>query len=156
MNTFRVRGVDPAPFQHLYGLKDGELQSRGVQRVIAEPGSTLPDRIELRHALPGENVLLLNYEHQPAATPYRANHAIYAIEGATQAAEFLDVIPEPLLVRLLSLRVFDAQHMMIDATVVEGKSAEAAVRELLTNPRAAYIHAHYAARGCYAALVTRA
>lgn len=106
MNSFRISGIDPAPFRHLYGMSEDELQAYGAVRVTAEPGSALPDRVELRHARPGENVLLLNYTHQPADTPYRASHAIYAIEGATQAAVFVDAVPVPLLERVLSLRVF--------------------------------------------------
>ena len=148
--------MNPVPFQRLYGLDDAQLIKHGARRYAAEEGSTLPDRVELRHARPGEHVLLVNYVHQPAATPYRASHAVYVLEGATRAADLLDVIPEPLCVRLLSLRVFDADDMMIDAAIVSGNEAEQAVRQFLSDSKAAYIHAHYAARGCYAARIDRA
>ncbi|MFV3456565.1 DUF1203 domain-containing protein, partial [Mycobacterium tuberculosis] len=37
----------------------------------------------------GDAAILLNYEHQPADTPYRSRHAIFVREGAQQA---LDVV----------------------------------------------------------------
>lgn len=156
MTHFRIRGVDPTPFSNLFGQSDEKLRASGIFRYKAEEGSRHPDRVELRHALPGENVLLVNYVHQPANTPYRASHAIYVLEGATQAADLIDVIPEPLQVRLLSLRAFDSDHMIADAAITEGTNADAIVRKLLKNPDISYIQAHYAARGCYAARIERA
>ncbi len=156
MISFRIRGVDPAQFQQLFGLTDAELRVRNVYRYVAEQGSMHPDRVELRHALADERVLLVNYEHQPAKTPYRASHAIYVLEGAARAAEFVDTIPEPLRIRLLSLRAYDADDMITDATVTEGTNGEAAIEKLFENEHVAYIHAHFAARGCYAAYIERA
>lgn len=156
MISFRIRGVDPNPFRHLFGLPEDELRRRNVYRYVAEEGSVHPDRVELRHARVGERVLLVNYEHQPAKTPYRASHAIYVLEGATRAAEFVDVVPEPLKIRLLSLRAYDAADMIIDAAVTDGADAEAEIRKLFKNSDVAYIHAHFAARGCYAAYIDRA
>jgi hypothetical protein len=156
MASFRIKGVDPTPFRDLYNLPDAELASRGAFRYVATDGSAHPDRIELRHARAGETVLLVNYVHQPAASPYRASHAIYVLEGATTPAEFTDVVPEPLRTRILSLRAFDERHMMIDAALADGKFAEDAITKLFENPATAYIHAHFATRGCYAAYIERA
>ena len=72
--SFRITGLSPEPFRHLFGLPDADLAARGVQRWAAGPDARLPDRVELRDALPGETLLLLNHEHQPADTPYRARH----------------------------------------------------------------------------------
>lgn len=155
MIDFRIRGIDPAPFVHLYGLPDRELALHGAIRYEATEGSAHPDRVELRHALPGEHVLLVNYVHQPAASPYRASHAVYVREGATHPAEFINAVPEPLQVRMLSLRAFDSSHMIVDAILRDGANAQDAIRELLSNPATAYVHAHYAARGCYAAHIER-
>ena len=77
----------------------------------------------MEHAELGEELLLLNFEHQPANTPYRATHAIYVRKVADQAFEAVDVVPEVLASRLLAVRAFDAQHMMIDAEVCEGAQA---------------------------------
>ena len=58
--------------------------------------------------------------------------------------------------RLLSLRAFDADGMMIDADVVEGAVVESLIGRLLDDSRVASVHVHYAKRGCYAGLITRA
>ena len=153
--SFRITGLSPEPFRHLYGLDTVELARRGVQRLAVDACPGFPDRIELRDAEPGESVLLLNYEHQPAATPYRASHAIFVREGATAACDVIDTIPDALRRRALSLRAFDAQHQMIDADLVEGIEAQSLIERLLAEPRTAYIQAHYARRGCYAARIER-
>lgn len=154
--AFRITGLSPEPFRHLFGLTDDELAARGAQRWIATEGSRLPDRIEVRDAQPGESVLLVNFEHQPAKTPYRASHAIFVREGATVAYEGVDAIPEAMRSRMLSLRAFDRAHLMVDAELVDGRDAEAAIARLFANAGADYLQAHYATRGCYAARVDRA
>ena len=59
-------------------------------------------------------------------------------------------------IRPLSLRAFDARHMMIDADLAEGEQVEPLIRRLLENPAVAYIHAHNAKRGCYSGKIERA
>jgi hypothetical protein len=154
--SFRITGLSPEPFRHLFGLPDEVLAAHGAQRWTATPGSRLPDRVEVRDAEPGETLLLVNYAHQPAETPYRATHAIFVREGATAPCEFVDAIPEAMRSRMLSLRAFDGMHFMADAELVDGRDAEAAIARLFAEPRVAYIPAHYATRGCYAARVDRA
>jgi hypothetical protein len=46
--------------------------------------------------------------------------------------------------------------MMVERELVEGTALEGAIERLFANPRAAYMHVHYAAPGCYAARVDRA
>ena len=154
--SFRITGLSPEPFRHLFGLPDEALAAHGAQRWIATPGSRLPDRVEVRDAEPGETLLLVNYAHQPAETPYRATHAIFVREGAMAPCEFVDTIPEAMRSRMLSLRAFDGMHFMADAELVDGREAEAAIARLFAQPRVAYLQAHYATRGCYAARVDRA
>lgn len=154
--TFRITGLSPAPFQALYGLSDDELRARGVQRVIADRKPGYPDRITLRDAEPGEALLLLNHVHQPADTPYRASHAIFVLEGAAEACTLIDTVPEVLRCRPISLRAFDAAHQMVDADLVDGTALALLIERLLVDPAVAYLQAHYAKRGCYAARVERA
>jgi Protein of unknown function (DUF1203) len=153
--SFRITGLDPTPFLPLYGLPVEELTRLGVKRSVADAKPGFPDRIELRDAEPGESVLLLNYVHQPAETPYKASHAIFVREGAERAYEAVNETPECLRLRVLSLRAFDAAGLMVDADLADGRELEAAIERLLANPAAAYIHAHYAKRGCYAARIDR-
>jgi len=154
--SFRITGLSPEPFRSLFGLPDTELAARGIKRYAADRVPGYPDRIELRDAGAGESVLLLNYVHQPADTPYRASHAIFVREGAEAAYDATDEVPQSLRTRLLSLRAFDADHFLVDADVTDGQMLEDAIAHLLSNPNVAYLHAHYAKHGCYAARIDRA
>lgn len=154
--SYRVLGLDPAPFRHLYHLPDEALAAQHARRYIVDRTPGFPDRVELRDLRPGETALLINYVHQPHDSPYRASHAIFVREGADRAAETVGVLPEVMQHRPLSLRAFDAAHMMVDATLVAGADAEGPIRSLLADPRVKYVQAHYAVRGCYAARIERA
>lgn len=153
---FRITGLSPEPFAPLYGLPEDVLAARGVRRVRADASSAYPDRIEMRHARPGETLLLLNHVSQPAATPYRATHAIYVREGACETFDRVNEVPEVMRIRLLSLRAFEADGMIVDADVVDGAEIEPAIARLLADPRAAYLHVHNAKRGCYSGRIDRA
>jgi len=153
--SFRVAGLDPSLFADLHGLSDAELAARGMQRVRVERKPDAPCRISLDDAEVGETVLLLNYDHQAADTPYRQQGPIFVREtGARFEAE--NLIPPALARRTLSLRGFDADHMMIEADLVDGAEAAQLVERFFANADVAYIHAHYAKRGCYAARFDRA
>ena len=154
--TFRITGLDPAPFRNLFGLPEAELAARGITRCIADEKPGYPDRIELRDADKGDSVLLLNFTHMPANTPYRSSHAIYVREGAQQTYDRVGEVPESLRTRLISLRAFDDAGMMLDADIVDGKDLEELIEKLLSVPGVSYLHAHFARRGCYAARIERA
>jgi hypothetical protein len=154
--SFRISGLDAAPFRRFYGLSDDELQSFGVRRLIADEKPGFPDRIELRDVEEGEALLLLNHLHQPADTPYKASHAIFVREWAETPYRAVDETPEVLWIRPISLRAFDDKGNMIDADLTSGGDLKAPIERLLAHPAAAYIHAHYAKRGCYAARIDRA
>ena len=152
---FRITGLSAEPFRHLYGLPEAELAPLGVRRYHAENGTSYPDRVEMRHARPGESVLLLNHVCQPADSPYRATHAIFVREGAADTYDAVDAVPEVMRARLLSLRAYDEAGMMVDGEVVEGVEIETLIARMLGNPAVSYIHAHNAKRGCYSGRIDR-
>ncbi len=151
--SFRIRGLPAALFADLFPLPDEALAARNAVRLIA--GEGCPCRVSLTDAEPGQEVLLVHYEHHPVSSPYRASFAIYVREGE-ETYDAVDRVPEQLRRRVLSLRAFDGQGMMIDADLVDGRSLEPALERLLADARTAYIHLHFARPGCYAALVERA
>ena len=110
--SFRLTGLSPHPFRHLFGLSDEELAKHGAKRYVADTKPGYPDRIEMRDAEPGETLILLNYIHQPADNAYHASHAIFVREGAETAYDRTNEIPEAMRLRHLSLRAFDADHLM--------------------------------------------
>jgi len=155
MSSFRVSGLQAEIFRPLYGLSETELSAQGVMRVTASGEGAYPCRVSLRDATPGEAVLLLNYEHQAAPTPFRARHAIFVREGATQETPEPNEVPALLRRRLLSVRAFDAANMMVDADVVDGVVMETAIERLLAREDVAFLHVHFAKWGCYAVRVDR-
>lgn len=153
--SFQIQALSPQPFNALFALSDAELAAQNMHRMTVEAFPGAPCRVSLEDAQPGETVLLLNYAHQDAETPYKASHAIYVRETATQATLPEDHVPEVLRIRLISMRLFDGDDMMIDADVVEGDVLEDALRKAFAKPDVAYAHLHFAKRGCFAAAVTR-
>ena len=154
--SFRITGLSPEPFRPLFGMSDEALAAHGAKRCVATTKPGFPDRIALSDAEPGETLLLVHYLHQPANTPYRASHAVYVREGTAETRTMTGEVPESLQVRLISLRAFDAGHSMIDADVVDGPHLSGLIAQFFANPAVAYLHAHYAKRGCYAARIDRA
>jgi hypothetical protein len=153
---FHISALSVDEFSHLFGQDDEVLATNGVRRVVADSDFGFPCRVSLQDAEIGESLLLLNYEHQPARTPYRSSHAIYVRERASQARLVENEIPDVLKKRLLSVRAFDAAGMMVDADVVDGQQLDALIERLFANDSAEYLHIHNARLGCYAALVRRA
>jgi hypothetical protein len=153
--SFRISGLSPANFSHLFGLSDDDLAKHNAIRmqVTSKPG--FPDRIELRDLEIGETALLVNHTHQPADTPYRASHAVFVREFAHQAFDEQDVVPEVMRIRTLSICAFDASGMMLDADLTEGAQTEDLIHRMFANAAVEYLHIHYAKPGCFAAMVQR-
>ena len=154
--TYRITGLDPAPYRTLFGLSDEELAARGVVRMTVTEKASFPCRVTLEDREIGERVLLLNHVSHDVEGPYRASHAIFVTEGVEQAAEYVDETPPVFATRILSLRGFDSTGMMADATLTQPGEADAGIRRLFANPAIATIHAHNATRGCFAAKIERA
>jgi hypothetical protein len=153
--NFRVTGLDPAAFRGLHFLGEGALAERGVQRMRIDKQHAAPCRISLDDAEAGESVLLLNFDHLPVRTAYRQQGPIFVRE-IERRFDRVGVIPPALARRPLSLRGFDSEDMMIEADLVDGAEASGLIARFFANPSVTYIHAHYARRGCYAALIERA
>ena len=153
--SFRITGLSPSAYQPLYGLSDEELAARGALRYIVNEKPGYPDRVEMREAEIGETVLLINHVSQSADNPYRASHAIFVREGASAAYDAVDEVPDVMRGRLLSLRAFDRNHMMVDADVIDGSRIETIIERFFSDPAVSYIHVHNAKRGCYSGRVDR-
>ena len=154
--SFQVSALPAEPFRPLFGLSDQALAKRGVIRRTADAKPGFPCRVSLEDAEPGETVLLMNYEHQPADTPFRASHAIYVREAGQPAELGTGEIPVLFRHRIMSLRGFSEDGMMLAAEVTPGAEIEPVIERLLARPGVAYLHAHYAGMGCYAARIDRA
>ncbi len=154
---FQVVPLKAQDFAPLFALSDDELKARNIVSDIATNKPGYPCRVSLQNAEVGERVLLLNYEHQPANSPFRASHAIYVREGAETAEPRVNEIPEALAVSpMLSVRAFTWDGMIQTAELTPGADAAGVFSDLLAHDDVAYLHAHYAKYGCFAAKIVRA
>ena len=151
---FRVSGLPAEPFAELFSLSDEALAERRAVRMVADSDSGFPCRISLTDARRGQTLILVNFEHQPADSPYRSTYAIFVREGEEQY-DRTDEVPDQLRRRLLSVRGFDDQGMLLDADVTPGTELESLIDRLFDNRKIAYLHVHNARYGCYAARVDR-
>ena len=154
--TYCIEGLDPAPYRELTALADDALQARGVHRMAVTDRPGFPCRVTLDECAVGESVLLLNHASRTGDTPYRATHAIFVGERSAEAGVFVDEVPPVMRQRLLSLRGFDAQGMMVDALIAQPGEADAGLRRLFADPAVTDVDVHNATRGCFAARARRA
>lgn len=153
---FRIAALPRDEFAPLFTLDDEQLRARGAKRYVADRRPGFPCRVSLEDAALGEALVLVPFTHQPADTPYHASGPIFIRETARQAAPDVNEVPDQLRLRLLSLRAYDAEALMVDADVVDGRELEPVVERLLSDARVQYIHVHFARPGCYACRIDRA
>lgn len=155
--SYVVTGLPVAEFRPLFGLSEEQLAEHGVIRMTADAPVGYPCRITLEDVAVGETVLLLNYEHLAVDTAYRSRHAIFVSEAATQTRRAVDELPGCLTSRPhIALRAFDDAGMMTQAQVLPGADLEPVIARMFSDPQVAYLHAHNAGRGCFAARIDRA
>jgi hypothetical protein len=151
--SFHFKGLSLELFAPLFALSNAELEVRGFRRMVVDEKPGFPCRVTLADAEPGEEVLLINYEHQPAHSPYRAKGPIFV---SRHGARFDGhEVPPALRTRLLSLRAYNKDGMIVAADAVDGDAIEPVLERLFAREDTAYVHVHYAKRGCFAALVER-
>src|ERR1700761_8486819 len=137
--SFRITGLAAEPFAHYFTMDDIDLAQAGAVRRIADGKPGFPCRVSLTDADVGDEVLLINFEHLPTDSPYRASHAIY-IRRNESRFDATDDIPAMLRTRLLSVRAFDDAGMMVGADVVDGSAVETVIAAQFGNPDACYLH----------------
>ncbi len=152
---FQIHPLPAEKFQHLFDLSEHELNAqRACKMVVTEKPGT-PCRVSMADAEIGETVVLVNYTHQDAQSPYRASHAVFVRDGVDTAQIKENEVPKVLVSRLISLRLFDENHMMLDADAIDGAELSEAISTAFKDEAVAYIHLHYAKPGCFAASVSR-
>jgi hypothetical protein len=154
--SFQLSGIEHAPFAHLFELSDEALKQHGAVRQFATENPGYPCRVSLQDAEVGEELLLLPYEHQPAASPYRASGPIYVRRNAMRRVLEPGQVSGYVTRRLMSVRAYGADHMMVDASVCEGERVADEILRLFEDERVAYLHLHNAKRGCFSCRVERA
>ncbi|TDP72660.1 DUF1203 domain-containing protein [Roseateles toxinivorans] len=155
MYSYQLTGLDHRLFEPLFELPDEALARIGAQRRTATEADAYPCRISLEDAALGDELLLLPFEHQPADSPYRASGPIFVRRGVKQRTMVVAEAPSYVGKRLISVRAYDAAHMIVDAAVCEGTQVGTEIERCFANQAVAYIHLHNAKRGCFSCRVDR-
>lgn len=150
----RYLGLAPKPFASLFRLPMDELETRGIRRMTADDKPGYPCRVTLEDAEPGECVLLLPFEHHPANSPYRATGPIFVREAALSRYDGTE-LPQFFAGRLLSARAYSVDGMMLEADVSEASEIADLLARQFSAEETAYVHVHFARRGCFACRVER-
>jgi len=123
--------------------------------MVVDAPHAAPCRVSLEDAAPGERLILAHHVHlDVAASPYRQGGPIFVREAAVQAAP-TPRVPDMLALRLLSVRAFDAEAMMIDAEALEGRELAGWLDEAFQDEAVARVQIHTARRGCFLAEARR-
>ncbi len=118
--TFQIHSLPKELFEALFSLSEADLKAKNILKVTANSDPGFPCRVSLQDAKIGDELLLLNYQHLEGETPYEATHAIYVRKDAMQAHIDAGKVPAVLSQRVLSVRGFDKQNMMVEADIVNG------------------------------------
>ena len=154
---FRICGLPFEPFAPIFEMSENELSDHGSVRRVAPPSSIYPCRVSLRHALPGETVILTNYVHlADKSSPYRSLGPIFVRRDPGPTFDCVNEVPPMLQARPLSLRAYDRRNMIVAAQVTTGDDLPTAVDRLFADEEIADVHVHSAAYGCYLCRVARA
>jgi hypothetical protein len=153
--SFRLLALPSERFAPLFHQSDAELEAVGARRMIVDEKPGFPCRVSLADAEFGETVLLVQFTHHDVSSPYRASGPIFVREGATMANPGADEIPTMFRHRLLSIRGYNADAMMVSAEVVDGTDLEENIRRLFGDENVDYLHIHNARPGCYNCRVVR-
>ena len=153
--TYRIAGLDPAPFDALFAADEEERTAQLARLVTATSDRGFPCRVSLEDARVGEEVMLLHHTSHDVAGPFRMAHAIYVRRDANRPAAMIDRLPPMLDSRTIGLRAFDDAGMLRKAVLAAPGEGDDAIRGLFEDGSIAYIHAHNAAYGCFLAAVER-
>jgi Protein of unknown function (DUF1203) len=122
-----------------------------------ERDRTYPCRHCLREASAVNGMLLLSYQTPKPKSVYGQPTAIFLCALACERFERSDAIPDIVRHRLVSLRAFRSDGMMIyDANQLVEGCHDAVVREIFSREDVAFINAHTAKAGCMLCHIERA
>lgn len=151
-----MTSVPSAQFTALASLDAAALAARGVRRVVADSSPGYPCRVTLEDAAVGEELWLLSHVHHDVDSPYRASGPIYVRVGAREVDLAPGEVPACVRTRMVSIRAYDARHLMVGAQVCAGSGAADALDALFADPLVAYAHLHNAKPGCFSCAAVRA
>jgi hypothetical protein len=152
--NFKITAIEEN-FEHLFNMTENELNEIGAKRMTADSKPGFPCRVSLEDVHVDEEVILFPYEHHKVKSPYQSSGPIFIRQYAKKATLKINEIPLMLQHRLLSLRIYNAYGMMIDARTVMGNGLKKEIQQIFNNKNAHYIQVHNASPGCYNCQINR-
>ena len=153
---YKFLALSEGQFESFFLMSDSELAEYGASWIEVDSSPGYPCRVTLEDAKVGERVLAISFTHHDVKSPYRSSGPIFVRENAKRAILEVNQVPLMLRHRLLSIRGYNSDAMMIEAEVVEGKELHSHLHKLFLNPLIDYIHVHNAKPGCFNCTVVRA
>ena len=153
---FRFVALEIEKFLSLMVLSDVELESHHAKWMTVDEEPGYPCRVSLEDAKIGERVLFMPYWHHDVKSAYRAMGTVLVRENAKTTKLEVNNVPKMLLHRVLSLKAYDSNNMMVDHDIGMGPELEYKLKDQFHNPKVEYIHLHYASPGCFCSVVNRA
>jgi Protein of unknown function (DUF1203) len=148
--TFELRPIEPAVADEL------RIEWANSRVYVADEHPSFPCRQCLEDAAIGDELLLVSYDPFTIDSPYRSASPIFLHRDPCLPPADRRMLPQQLTSRLLSVRSFDADALMIDAAVIPGDDLAATLNRFFSNAQSDHIHVHNASRGCWAVRVDRA
>lgn len=153
--SFRFVALPAELFAGLFEQTDEDLSVLGALRKVVDEKPGYPCRVSLVDAEVGEEVILVLFTHHDVLNAYRGAGPVFVRRGAKMASPAAGEVPAMLRHRVLSVRSYDTDGMMIASEVVKGSEVEGAIDRLFGDERAGYLHVHNAGPGCYSCRVER-
>lgn len=129
--------------------------TRVIARVVDSKGSA-PCRRCPQDGKIGEEMILTPYDPFLSPSPYSGTGPIFVHRKKCEGYKCDGSVPDQKWTQLLSIRAFNADHMLLGFAVGEGRDLEEKAGALLRELKSEYLHVHYAGPGCFAVRVDKA
>ncbi|MDH7448335.1 DUF1203 domain-containing protein [Aquimarina sp. 2201CG14-23] len=148
-HNFQIKAIDQHQISHLFLYADSELRKQNSARIIVDKKPGVPCRVSLEDANIGEEVILFSYQHHNVSSPYKASGPIYVRKNQKNIRLKPNEIPFMLTHRLLSVRGYNDDGIMMNAITVHGIKLLEVIQDFFDNLEIKYLHIHNANPGCY-------
>lgn len=150
-----IKALDYNLFSKYFDMSADELESLDAYLFVADKNPCYPCRVSLQDAEIGETVLAIPYEHHSVQGPYKSTGPIFIRKDAKAASLGVNEIPMMLRHRLLSIRGYSSESLMVEGDTVAGEELQSALEKQFQNGLVEYIHIHNAGPGCFNCEVSR-
>jgi len=141
----------------IHPLPAGEVDTNAgtARRQLAD--GPQPCRRCLRNAEVGDPLVLASYDPFTRRSPYAGEGPVFVHANGCEPFEPVPgAVSEQVSGRVLSVRAYDEDALMTDASVIKGEQFDERASALLADADVSFLHVHFAGPGCFAFRVDRA